>query len=86
MLSKPSKQMLWAARGRQLALLERRRRANCCRWCTSIKVTFSALAGRQDQPIAEPIYRVRLEAGMLTQHLTYRLTDAGSDVVCMDAR
>jgi transposase len=34
----------------------------------------------------EPIHQVGLEAGTLTQHLTYGLTEAGYDVVCMEAR
>lgn len=34
----------------------------------------------------EPIGQVGLEAGTLTQHLTYGLTEAGYDVVCMEAR
>ena len=34
----------------------------------------------------EPIHQVGLEAGTLTQHLTYGLTEAGFDVVCMEAR
>ena len=34
----------------------------------------------------EPIHEVGLEAGTLTQHLTYGLTEAGFDVVCMEAR
>ncbi len=34
----------------------------------------------------EPIYQVGLEAGTLTQHLTYGLVEAGYDVVCMEAR
>lgn len=34
----------------------------------------------------EPIYQVGLEAGTLTQHLTYGLKQAGYDVVCMEAR
>ncbi|WP_374819030.1 IS110 family transposase [Brucella grignonensis] len=34
----------------------------------------------------QPIHQVGLEAGTLTQHLTYGLTDAGFDVVCMEAR
>lgn len=34
----------------------------------------------------EPIHQVGLEAGALTQHLTYGLTEPGFDVVCMEAR
>jgi len=34
----------------------------------------------------QPIHQMGLEAGTLTQHLTYGLTDAGFDVVCMEAR
>jgi transposase len=34
----------------------------------------------------EAIHQVGLEAGTLTQHLTYGLVDAGYDVVCMEAR
>lgn len=34
----------------------------------------------------EPIHPVGLEAGTLTQHLTYGLREAGFDVVCMEAR
>jgi len=34
----------------------------------------------------EPIARVGLEAGTLTQHLTYGLTEAGYEVVCLEAR
>jgi transposase len=34
----------------------------------------------------EPIHQVGLEAGTLTQHLTYGLREAGFDVVCMEAR
>ena len=34
----------------------------------------------------KPIHQVGLEAGTLTQHLTYGLTEAGYDVVCMEAR
>ena len=34
----------------------------------------------------EPIHQVGLEAGTLTQHLTYGLTEAGFEVVCMEAR
>lgn len=34
----------------------------------------------------EPIHQVGLEAGTLTQHLTYGLVEAGFDVVCMEAR
>jgi transposase len=34
----------------------------------------------------EPIHQVGLEAGTLTQHLTYGLKEAGFDVVCMEAR
>lgn len=34
----------------------------------------------------EPIHQVGLEAGTLTQHLTYGLRDSGFDVVCMEAR
>lgn len=34
----------------------------------------------------QPIHQVGLEAGTLTQHLTYGLTEAGFDVVCMEAR
>ncbi len=34
----------------------------------------------------EPIHQVGLEAGTLTQHLTYGLVEAGYDVVCMEAR
>lgn len=34
----------------------------------------------------EPILQVGLEAGTLTQHLTYGLREAGFDVVCMEAR
>jgi transposase len=32
----------------------------------------------------EPIHQVGLEAGTLTQHLTYGFTEAGFDVVCME--
>lgn len=38
------------------------------------------------EEFGEPIHRVGLEAGTLTQHLTYGLTEAGFDVVCMEAR
>lgn len=34
----------------------------------------------------EPIHQVGLEAGTLTQHLTYGLSEAVYDVVCMEAR
>ena len=34
----------------------------------------------------EPIHQVGLEAGTLTQHLTYGLREAGFDVVCLEAR
>ena len=34
----------------------------------------------------EPIHQIGLEAGTLTQHLTYGLKEAGFDVVCMEAR
>ena len=34
----------------------------------------------------EPIHQVGLEAGTLTQHLTYGLREAGFEVVCMEAR
>ncbi|QEL26922.1 IS110 family transposase (plasmid) [Bosea sp. F3-2] len=34
----------------------------------------------------EPIHQVGLEAGTLTQHLTYGLTEAGFEVVCIEAR
>ena len=34
----------------------------------------------------QPIHQVGLEAGTLTQHLTYGLREAGFDVVCMEAR
>ncbi|CAN7692064.1 IS110 family transposase [Rhizobium sp. LjRoot258] len=34
----------------------------------------------------QPIHQAGLEAGTLTQHLTYGLTEAGFDVVCMEAR
>lgn len=34
----------------------------------------------------EPVGQVGLEAGTLTQHLTYGLVEAGYDVVCMEAR
>lgn len=34
----------------------------------------------------QPIHQVGLEAGTLTQHLTCGLTEAGFDVVCMEAR
>lgn len=34
----------------------------------------------------EPIHQVGIEAGTLTQHLTYGLTEAGFEVVCMEAR
>jgi transposase len=34
----------------------------------------------------EPIHQVGLEAGTLTQHLTYGLKEAGFNVVCMEAR
>lgn len=33
----------------------------------------------------QPIHQVGLEAGTPTQHLTYGLTEAGFDVVCMEA-
>jgi transposase len=38
------------------------------------------------QEFGEPIHKVGLEAGTLTQHLTYGLVEAGFDVVCMEAR
>jgi transposase len=38
------------------------------------------------EAFGEPIHQVGLEAGTLTQHLTYGLTEAGYDVVCMEAR
>lgn len=38
------------------------------------------------QGFGEPIHQVGLEAGTLTQHLTYGLREAGFDVVCMEAR
>jgi transposase len=38
------------------------------------------------QEFGEPIHQVGLEAGTLTQHLTYGLVAAGFDVVCMEAR
>jgi transposase len=38
------------------------------------------------QEFGEPIHQVGLEAGTLTQHLTYGLVEAGFDVVCMEAR
>lgn len=34
----------------------------------------------------EPVHQVGLEAGTLTQHLTYGLREAGFEVVCMEAR
>jgi len=34
----------------------------------------------------EPIHQVGLEAGTLTQHLTYGLAESGFEVVCMEAR
>lgn len=34
----------------------------------------------------EPIHQVGLEAGTLTQHLTYGLREAGFEVVCMEPR
>ena len=34
----------------------------------------------------QPVHQVGLEAGTLTQHLTYGLREAGYDVVCMEAR
>ncbi|WP_158918714.1 IS110 family transposase [Caulobacter sp. S45] len=34
----------------------------------------------------QPIHQVGLEAGTLTQHLTYGLREAGFDIVCMEAR
>ena len=34
----------------------------------------------------EPIHQVGLEAGTLTQHLTYGLVESGFEVVCMEAR
>lgn len=34
----------------------------------------------------QPIHQVGLEAGTLTQHLTYDLTEAGFDLVCTEAR
>ena len=34
----------------------------------------------------QPIHQVGLEAGTLTQHLTYGLRESGFDVVCMEAR
>ena len=34
----------------------------------------------------EPIHQVGLEAGTLTQHLTYGLVGCGFEVVCMEAR
>lgn len=34
----------------------------------------------------KPIHQVGLEAGTLTQHLTYGLVEAGFDVICMEAR
>lgn len=34
----------------------------------------------------EPIHQAGLEAGTLSQHLTYGLTEAGFDAVCMEAR
>ena len=36
--------------------------------------------------LGEPIHQVGLEAGTLTQHLTYGLRESGFDVVCMEAR
>ena len=36
--------------------------------------------------LREPIHQVGLETGTLTQHLTYGLTKAGCDVICMAAR
>ena len=38
------------------------------------------------QGFGQPIHQVGLEAGTLTQHLTYGLREAGFDVVCMEAR
>ncbi|WP_349238608.1 hypothetical protein [Bosea sp. F3-2] len=34
----------------------------------------------------QPIHQVGFEAGALTQPITYGLTEAGYDVVCMEAR
>ncbi|WP_210237812.1 IS110 family transposase [Aliirhizobium smilacinae] len=38
------------------------------------------------EEFGEPLHQVGLEAGTLTQHLVYGLTEAGFDVVCMEAR
>ena len=38
------------------------------------------------QEFGEPIHQVGLEAGTLTQHLTYGLVESGFEVVCMEAR
>ncbi|MGA1834582.1 IS110 family transposase [Rhizobium wenxiniae] len=38
------------------------------------------------EELGKPIHQIGLEAGALTQHLTYGLTETGFDVVCMEAR
>ena len=40
---------------------------------------------RRLREFGQPIHQVGLEAGTLTQHLTYGLREAGFDVVCMEA-
>lgn len=70
----------------------------CGQWRSASSIRMARCASSAPSPrrspdlvrclraFGEPIHQVDLEAGTLTQHLTYGLTEAGFDVVCMEAR
>lgn len=59
-----------------------------CQGQAPATVSVSADEGRRRclGEFGEPIYQVGLAAGTLTQHPTFGLTEAGHEMVCMEAR